>query len=281
MIGIAEAVDRWQLQDIRQIADTPGSLVFRARLPDGMSTIVKLLKPRGMAEVAGMDYLEWRDGHGAVRLIARHANACLLEDAGQRTLEDLRASEGERAATAAFAAVLQQIHAPSPNTAPSGLVTLRRHFAALVDKAPPSMASGRADDVAWATSVARELLSSQTDVMPLHGDLHHENILADEGGIWRAIDPHGLIGDPAYDAANFFGNPIGRPDITCDEDRIRLVAGILAPALGCDETKVLRYAAAHAALSACWSIGDPVSDEDLSDADHRLDFLAVVRGLLR
>ena len=281
MIGIAEAVDRWNLADIRQIADTPGSLVFRARLPGGMPAIVKLLKPRGMAEVAGMDYLEWRDGHGAVRLIARHANACLLEDAGRRTLEDLRASEGELAATAAFAAVLQQIHTPSPNTAPSGLVTLRRHFEALVDKAPPSMASGRADDVAWATSVARELLSSQTDVMPLHGDLHHENILADGGGVWRAIDPHGLIGDPAYDAANFFGNPIGRPDITCDEDRIRLVARIVAPALGCDETKVLRYAAAHAALSACWSIGDPVSDEDLSDADHRLDFLAVVRRLLR
>jgi streptomycin 6-kinase len=43
---------------------------------------------------------------------------------------------------------------------------------------------------------------------------------------------------------------------------------------------VLRYAAAHAALSACWSIDDPVSDEDRRDADHRLAFLAIVRAML-
>lgn len=280
MIGVAETIDRWQLTDTRQIADTPGSLVFRARLPDGASVIAKLLKPRGMGEVAGMDYLEWRDGHGAVRLIARHANACLLQDAGLRTLEDLRAGEGEQAATQAFAEVLREIHAPSPKTAPSGLAPLSRHFAALVDDPPPTMAAERADDVAWAGSVARDLLAQQTDIMPLHGDLHHENILADGAGRWRAIDPHGLIGDPVYDAANFFGNPIGRPDITCDESRILLLARTIAPALDCDEVKVLRYAAAHAALSACWSIGDPVSDEDLRDAGHRLSFLAVVRRLL-
>lgn len=281
MIGIAEAVDRWQLEDVTQIADTPGSLVFRARLGDGQSAIVKVLKPRGMAEIAGMDYLEWRGGHGAISLIARHDNACLLQDAGQRTLEDLRASAGELAATEAFADILRAVHAASSNRAPLGLVPLRRHFAALVDEAHPPMLPERADDVAWAASVARALLSSQTDVMPLHGDLHHENILADDGGIWRAIDPHGLIGDPVYDAANFFGNSIGRPEITCYENRIRLLARTVAPTLGGDETKVLRYAAAHAALSACWSIGDPVSDEDLRDADHRLDLLSVVRRLLQ
>lgn len=280
MIGIAEAIDRWHLVNTRQIADTPGSLVFRACLPDGTSVIAKLLKPRGISEVAGMDYLEWRDGHGAVRLIARYANACLLQDGGRRTLEDLRASEGEQAATQAFAEVLHEIQAPSPKMAPSGLVPLTRHFAALVDDPPPPMATERADDVAWAASVARDLLVQQTGVMPLHGDLHHENILADGAGRWRAIDPHGLIGDRVYDAANFFGNPIGRPDITCDESRILLLARTIAPVLDCDQVKVLRYAAAHAALSACWSIGDPVSDEDLRDADHRLDFLTVVRRLL-
>lgn len=280
MIGIAEAIDLWQLSDVRQIADTPGSLVFRTRLPDGTAAIAKLLKPRGMGEVAGMDYLEWRGGHGAIRLIARHANTCLLQDAGRRTLEDLRAGEGEQAATQVFADILREIHAPSPNVAPPGLVPLTRHFAALIDEAPPPMAAERADDVAWAAAVARDLLAQQTDVIPLHGDLHHENILADGAGNWRAIDPHGLIGDPVYDAANFFGNPIGRPDITCDESRIRLLASVIAPALGCDEGKVLHYAAAHAALSACWSIGDPVSVEDLKDAGPRLDFLAVVRRLL-
>ena len=280
MINIAEAAERWQLADVRQIADTPGSDVFRARRADLAPVIVKLLKPRGMGEISGMDYLEWRDGRGAIKLLARHANACLLQDAGLKTLEDIRAVEGEKEATLVFAAVLREIHAPSPNKAPAGLVRLERHFAALVEKHPPAMAPEQAENIAWAASTARDLLATQADVMPLHGDLHHENILADESGTWRAIDPHGLIGDPVYDTANFFGNPIGRSDITGDEDRIRLVAHTIAPVFGCDEGKVLRYAAAHAALSACWSIGDPVSDGDLRDADHRLAIVAVVRRML-
>lgn len=278
MLGIAEVIDRWHLADVTQIADTHGSLVFRARQASGR-VIVKLLKPRGMGELAGMNYLTWRDGHGAVRLLARQANACLLDDAGTRNLEDIRQSHGEAAATAIFADVLRQLQSPSPQPVPQGLVPLERHFAALIDDAVP-MPAAHADNIAWASTIARDLLATQTNIMPLHGDLHHENILADDAGQWRAIDPHGLIGDPAYDAANFFGNPLDRPDITCDQHRIRLLANGLAPELGCREEKVLRYAAAHAALSACWSIGDPISDDDLRDAEHRLAFLAIAKAML-
>lgn len=278
MLGIEEATERWHLDHVTRIADTPGSLVFRARQADG-PVILKLLKPRGMGELAGMDYLAWRDGHGAIKLFAREANACLLEDAGTRDLEDIRQSAGEAAATDIFAAVLRALHAPSLHRVPDGLVPLQRHFDALLQPRGNDP-SEHAANIAWAADLARDLLASQTDVMPLHGDLHHENILADHAGRWRAIDPHGLIGDPGYDAANFFGNPLGRPDITCDEGRIRLLTSRLAPALGCSEDKVLRYAAAHAALSACWSIDDPVSDDDRSDADHRLAFLAIVRAML-
>lgn len=279
MIGIEEAARRWQLADIRPVADTPGSLVYRARHPGGRSVIAKILKPRGMGEIAGMDYLAWRDGLAAVRLLAREENACLLEDAGTRTLEDVREADGEAGATRIFAAVLRQLHAPSLSPVPGGLVPLRRHFAALLE-GRITMPAAHASNVAWAADVARMLLAEQANVMPLHGDLHHENILCDTDGQWRAIDPHGLIGDSAYDAANFFGNPLGRPDITCDAHRVRLLAGILAPALGCSEGKILRYAAAHAALSACWSIDDPVSDDDLGDAEDRLAFLTVAKVIL-
>jgi streptomycin 6-kinase len=278
MIGIDEAAERWDLADITEIADTHGSLVFRAR-KSGQQFVVKLLKPRGMGELAGMDYLAWRDGHGAVRLLERQANACLLEDAGLRNLEQVRQSAGEVAATETFAELLQKLQAPSPHPVPQGLVSLERHFAALLD--PPSgIPSEHAADLTWATNIARDLLSRQTNVMPLHGDLHHENILSDATGRWRVIDPHGLIGDPAYDVANFFGNPLGRPDITCDQGRIRLLAVRLARALGRTEDVILRFAAAHAALSACWSISDPVSDEDRQDALDRLTFLTIIKAML-
>lgn len=279
MLDIGDATRRWQLGDTEQIADTPGSLVYRALAPGGQSVIVKLLKPHGMGELSGMDYLAWRAGHGAIRLLARDGNACLLEDAGQRDLEQLRQAEGEAAATRIFADVVSRLHAPSEDAAPAGLVPLRRHFSALLE-AGVTMPAEHGANVVWAAELARALLDGANNAMPLHGDLHHENILADADGTWCAIDPHGLIGDPVYDLANFFGNPLGKPEITCDRNRIGLLARELSAATGYDGSRILRFAAAHAGLSACWSIGDPVSDDDLADAGDRLAFLATVRDML-
>jgi streptomycin 6-kinase len=156
---------------------------------------------------------------------------------------------------------------------------LAQHFRGLTGRSAPAHPD-HAEHLLWAADVARRLLANQNSVMPLHGDLHHENIMSQDGTAWRAIDPPGLIGDPAYDAANFFGNPLGRPDITLNPDRILLIARLVAPVIGCRDRKVLEYAAAHAALSACWSIDDPVSDEELDDASDRLAFLKVVRELI-
>ncbi|MCJ8013260.1 hypothetical protein MUG84_16130 [Paenibacillus sp. KQZ6P-2] len=44
----------------------------------------------------------------------------------------------------------------------------------------------------------------------LHGDLHHENILQDRSGHWKAIDPKGVIGTPCLESARFIVNQVGR-----------------------------------------------------------------------
>lgn len=72
-------------------------------------------------------------------------------------------------------------------TPPDGLIPVERYFS------NPS-------------PLARRLLETQTDRVPLHGDLHHENILLSAHG-WLAIDPKGLWGDPAMEAAAFLRNP--------------------------------------------------------------------------
>jgi streptomycin 6-kinase len=279
MLDIDAASRLWGLADVTSIADTPGSNVYRAKTADGKSVIAKLLKPRGMEELSGMDYLAWRAGHGAVDLLARKDNACLLEDAGTLTLEDHRLAAGEQAAIDIFSDVLSALRGPSPHPPPAALTPLDRHFRALTERQSPADPD-HADDLLWAADLSRRLLSAQVDVTPLHGDLHHENIMSSNGRDWRVIDPHGLIGDPAYDVANFFGNPLGRPDITCDADRTLAIARAAAPVIGCAPSKIFQYACAHAALSACWSIDDPVSEDDVKDAQDRLAFLKVVRGLL-
>lgn len=52
-----------------------------------------------------------------------------------------------------------------------------------------------------------ELLASSPDPVFLHGDLHHENILAGPGDSFWAIDPKGLVGDPCFEAAAWLRNP--------------------------------------------------------------------------
>lgn len=37
----------------------------------------------------------------------------------------------------------------------------------------------------------------------LHGDLHHENILKNDAGEYKVIDPKGVVGDPVFDLSRF------------------------------------------------------------------------------
>jgi streptomycin 6-kinase len=56
--------------------------------------------------------------------------------------------------------------------------------------------------------LARDLLASTGDRVFLHGDLHHENIIEGPRGEWVVIDPKGIVGDPAFEAAAWLRNPI-------------------------------------------------------------------------
>ena len=76
----------WHVSQPVLIADTFSSLVWKVSLPDGTPAIVKGLKPiKDIAdELRGADYLVWRNGRGAVRLLGRENNLMLLEYAGER-----------------------------------------------------------------------------------------------------------------------------------------------------------------------------------------------------
>lgn len=75
------------------------------------------------------------------------------------------------------------------------------------------------------------LLATSPEPVFLHGDLHHYNILRGQAG-WRMIDPKGVVGDPAYEAAAFIRNPIdtigSEPDLLgCLRRRIDRLAELL------------------------------------------------------
>lgn len=272
-------VDRWGLSHIRLIADTPSSLVYRAMRHDA-PVIVKTLKPEGRGERPGMDFLRWRDGLGAIKVIAQDHDTALLEDAGHLTLGTYHGEVGDVIATEIIVDVLQRLHAPSSSPPPAALTPLHVHFDALfsLEKSGPNAAI--ADVIRWSAALARALLAEQEMVKPLHGDLHHDNIIGGEGGGWIAIDPQGLLGDPAYDVANVFGNPFGATDEILDPQRAIRLARRFAPVLNCTASKILRFAAAHAGLSAAWTLQNDLTPSGQTNLDERLGFARMARSIL-
>lgn len=220
---------RWGASAPTSVGVTPTSRVFRVRLGNG-TAIVKDLTPIGVEdELRGADLLEWRNGSGYVRLLERDNATLLMEDAGAYSLLDHLDEHGDASATAVAAEAVARMHSPLARPVPDALQPLDARFASLFTVARTD-ANGLFVDAA---GVASELLSDQRDVRPLHGDFHHENLLLGGRG-WLAIDPKGLIGDPAYDAANLFYNPVRRADLRLDPVRIRAMAAALAPAVGRD-----------------------------------------------
>ncbi|WP_275429655.1 aminoglycoside phosphotransferase family protein, partial [Serratia marcescens] len=85
----------------------------------------------------------------------------------------------------------------------------------------------------------------------LHGDLHHDNIMQAPRG-WLVIDPIGIVGDPGYDAANMFYNPLDRDDLCRDPERIAAMAETFSRVLGQSPRRLLDHALAYGCLSASW-----------------------------
>jgi len=82
------------------------------------------------------------------------------------------------------------------------LVPLARWFAPLE---PAAAIHGGL--LAPAAAAARVLLAEPREVVPLHGDLHHDNVLDFGARGWLAIDPKRLVGERGFDFANILRNP--------------------------------------------------------------------------
>jgi streptomycin 6-kinase len=198
-------------------------------------------------EVAGGALMAWWDGQGAARVLAREAEAILLERLdGRRSLAAMARDGLDDEATRVLCAVAAGLHAPRPAPPPSTLVPLDAWFRALW----PAQEThhGAFDDAAAA---ARDLLAEPREQVVLHGDLHHDNVLDGRRG-WRAIDPKGLIGERGFEFANLFRNP--DVDVALAPGRMGRQARIVAQAAGVETPRLLRWILAYAGLGAAWSL---------------------------
>lgn len=251
--ALSRAMIRWSLTKSTPVAETATSWVFRVEQNGRNFATLKILKPLAAAEERrGAMLMNWYGGEGAATIFDMHGDTIFMEWLDGGTLGDpVRAGKDDEG-TIAIATVIASLHRPRAD-APEGLEPLRDRFQVLFDTDVRTWPHTARDLYARANGIALKLFDRPSAQIPLHGDMHHDNVLSSDRG-WLAIDPKGLIGDPAYDLANIFINPKGAAHLATDPRRIAARADILSARLNYSRKRILGWAAAHAALSACWEL---------------------------
>lgn len=265
---------RWDLLPDGPAITTPSSHVVPVRYR-GAPAMLKV--PRILEERDGGRLMVWWAGRGAAPVLVHDDDAIVLERAlGPHSLTCWALSDGpdgDDRATQVLCAVAGELHATgravglaraggvagaggaggtASDAPPEGLVTLERWFADLL-----AGTAGHEGFLGRAAGTARALLDDQREVVTLHGDIHHGNVLdfGDERAArWRAIDPKFLVGDRAFDYANIVCNP--SHDVARTPGRLARQVSVICAAAGLDRARLLRWIVAWTGLSATWYLGD-------------------------
>lgn len=213
-------------------------VVFKCGLPNKELT----------TEIAALKHF---NGQGAVRLINANADEgwLLLErcEPGQR----LKTIKDDDQASIIAVNVMQTLWKPidKPESFPmvsDWLSTLK----------PVKPIPNRLIDAAQ--QIAKDLLKSQSAVVLLHGDLHHDNILSSEREPWLTIDPKGVIAEREYEVGAFMRNPL---TMLLTKSILNRRLDLISEYTGFDRQRLLHWSFVQAVLAAFWCVDDMTGGE--------------------
>jgi streptomycin 6-kinase len=199
---------------------------------DGRPVMLKIARVE--EEARGGALLAWWHGRGAVAVLEHDDRAILMERAVDgRNLTRMAATGQDAAATEILVRTALTLHENPVPAERDGvpLVPLQHWFRELLHDD-----DGRDPLLRRAADLARRRLATTdtVDVVVLHGDIHHGNVLdlgRPGGDRWAAIDPKGLIGHRAFDFVNICCNPDEASAVVNLETRLAAIGRLagLAP----------------------------------------------------
>jgi streptomycin 6-kinase len=254
---IARCEERWSLEVKPPFPELSFNYVASALRADSVVAVLKLSFPGDTGFEREAEALRLFEGRGAARLfeLDLERGAMLLE-----RLESgvpLTTVEDDEEATSIAAGVLRRLWRPAPQNHPflsvsdraRGFERLRRNFGGETGPMPAAL-------VEEAEALFAELLASQDEPALLHGDLHHQNVLAAQREPWLAIDPKGVVGEPAYDTAALLHNPVEILKAPRPAKLLRRRIDLLSDELELDRTRIRGWGIAGAVLAAYWGLED-------------------------
>jgi streptomycin 6-kinase len=254
---IGECERRWSVTVLAPLPGLSFNYIAPAVRADGTELILKLGVPNPEL-LTEIEALRLFGGRGCVQLLDAEPDrgALLLERLTPGT--PLSALADDEQATSVAAKVMRRLWRPVPPQHPfptvarwaAGLGRLRQHYGGTTGPLPRAL-------VERAESLFGELVASMAEPVLLHGDLHHENILSAKRQPWLAIDPKGIVGEPAYEVGALLRNPW--PYLLDMPQPGRILArrvDQLAEELGFDRARIVGWGIAQAVLSAWWCLED-------------------------
>lgn len=225
-------------------------------------------------EQAGNALMAWWEGNGAAQVIAHENEAILLSRAtGSASLSAMSRGDKDDVACRILCITANRLHSFTKRPLPQ-LTPLHEWFNPLK---PAALKYGGM--LTRCAEISEELLSSPQDVVALHGDLHHGNVLDFEASGWLAIDPKGLIGERGFDFANIFTNPdLGNPvpPVATVPETFKRRLSIVTKMADLDRERLLKWIIAWCGLSTAWSLS---SNETISATIKVAELAMIELGL--
>ena len=218
---------------------------------EGRLAILKIAHPKGAGSAEPRWLSAFQVGVPTVYAVDESHCAFLMEYLQPGVPLKLLAQSGEDdQATRVICRVIRGLHSSQ------NIATGFKHLSEL--SGDLDSLRGRFDSqlLSKAKSLFQELTADRTRDSLLHGDLHHENILS-SGSNWKAIDPHGYIGDPAFEVGPMIYNALDvLPQGSSLSDVIAKRLQILTEELPFDPWRIHAWAFCMTVLSIAWSVQD-------------------------
>jgi streptomycin 6-kinase len=242
---LALACQVFQLGAIEPFPNLSYHFVARA-LRDGEPVVLKLGVPHPEFSQEA-EALTAFNGFGCVHLLDFDPSiaAMLLEDIrpGLPLEQTWTEAEDEVHTMRIAEAMLELWSAPATGDHPTV-----EHWLRCLDEGQPLLPG---DLVERARAIRDELLQERTAPKLLHGDLHHGNLLQSKTG-FTAIDPKGVVGDPAFEVYALLHNPVGAPPesmLSLLPKRLETVSDVTGIELG----RLKAWGFCGLVMSLCWS----------------------------
>lgn len=251
----------WEVRLKPPYRDLSMNYVAPAIRSDGSEAVLKVGVPNPELETE-IAALKAFNGSGAVYLFEsnQELGALLLERL--RPGEPLSQMEDDGSATAMAIEVIRHLqNCPVKNHSFPSVADWFRGFRRLRDIFGGGTGPFPKELIETVEVLSQDLVASMDEFILLHGDLHHWNILSGERQPWLAIDPKGVIGEPAYETGAWLRNPF--PDILGMPDPARMISRRIdqfVDELGYDRERIFGWGLTQAVLAGFWSFEDRQED---------------------